>query len=64
MLLCPKCGNVLKWACGPVEGEAYCSALQSRILFGYHNDPSCDFESKVRRVSPSEVVLVPRDERE
>lgn len=60
VLRCPKCGNVLKWACAEEEGEAYCSALQSRILFEFRNDPACDFEGKVRRVSPSEVELVPR----
>lgn len=59
-LLCPKCGNALKWACDKEEGEAYCSALQSRILFEFRNEPTCDFEGKVRRVSPSEVVLVSR----
>lgn len=60
VLLCPKCGHPLKWACDLEEGEAYCTALQSRILLEYRNDPTCDFEGKVRRVSPSEVVLVPR----
>ena len=60
VLRCPKCGNVLKWACDKEFGEAYCSALQSRILFEFRNEPVCDFESRVRRVSVTEVELVPR----
>lgn len=61
-LLCPECGEALKWSCGPTEGEAYCTALQSRVLLvGVTRDPKrdCDFVGKVRRVSPSQVELVP-----
>lgn len=63
VLLCPKCGNALKWACDKDEGEAYCSALQSRIMLEFRNEPTCNFEGKVRRISPSEVELVPRERR-
>jgi len=65
-LLCPKCGGVLKWACAHDEGEAYCSALQSRVAFvgnGEEDRPLCNFVGKVRRISPSEVVLVTKKER-
>jgi len=60
-LLCPECGEALKWSCGPTEGEAYCTALQSRVLpMGTTTDPKqhCEFVGKVRRVSPSQVELV------
>lgn len=63
-LPCPLCGDALKWSCGPTDGEAYCSALQSRVLVmhdGRPYDPKqfCEFTGKVRRVSPSQVELVP-----
>ena len=60
-LLCPKCGSVLKWACAFDEGEAYCTALQSRIIIvegSEPNDPSCNFVGNVRRVNASNVELV------
>ena len=58
-LVCPKCGHLLKWACANDEGEAYCSALQSRVIqMGDKERPLCEFVGKVRRVSPSVVVLV------
>jgi hypothetical protein len=65
-LLCPKCGGVLKWACSYDEGEAYCSALQSRVVpigKGEEQRPLCNFVGKVRRISPSEVVLVTKKEK-
>ena len=65
-LLCPKCGGVLKWACAYDEGEAYCSALQSRVALtgkGEEQRPLCNFVGRVRRISPSEVVLVTKKEK-
>jgi len=63
-LLCPKCGNILKWSCDLTEGEAYCSALQSRVISTQVKDEVlCNFVGKVRRVSHSDVELVPRKER-
>lgn len=60
-LLCPKCGNILKWSCDLTEGEAYCSALQSRVISTEAAfDALCNFVGKVRRVSHSDVELVPR----
>lgn len=63
-LLCPKCGEALKWSCGPTEGEAYCTALQSRVLLAgatREQRQDCEFVGKVRRVSPSQVELTPND---
>jgi uncharacterized Zn finger protein (UPF0148 family) len=60
ILLCPLCGDPLKWSCGPKEGEAYCSALQSRVVIvGQEKKEKrdCDFVGRIRRVSPSEVEL-------
>lgn len=61
-LPCPVCGHPLKWSCGPTDGEAYCTALQSRVLPAHLNpnatDRDCDFVGKVRRTSPSQVELV------
>ncbi len=59
-LLCPQCGNTLKWSCAGDEGEAVCSALQSRVLNAHDraDGPLCHFVGEVRRISPSEVVLV------
>ena len=63
-LKCPVCGHVLKWACAEQEGEAYCSALQSRVIqMGDKERPLCEFVGKVRRISPSEVVLVTKKEK-
>ena len=61
-LLCPKCGNILKWSCDLTEGEAYCSALQSRVVSteAAFDAPLCHFVGKVRRISHSDVDLVPR----
>jgi len=64
-LLCPKCGGVLKWACADNEGEAYCSAFQSRVVLvgkGEERRPICNFVGRVRRISPSEVVLATKKE--
>jgi hypothetical protein len=64
VLLCPKCGNALKWACDKDEGEAYCSALQSRVVHSEAvSETLCNFVGKVRRISHSEVELVPRMKR-
>jgi hypothetical protein len=66
ILKCPKCGGTLKWACGEQDGEAYCTALQSRVAMrgtGEETRPLCNFMGRVRRISPSEVVLVPRKEK-
>ena len=64
ILKCPKCGGALKWACASDEGEAYCSALQSRVIqMGDKERPLCEFVGKVRRISPSEVVLVTKKEK-
>lgn len=59
-LLCPKCGSVLKWACAFDEGEAYCTALQSRIVTtdAAYRAPLCNFVGNVRRVNASNVELV------
>jgi hypothetical protein len=65
-LKCPKCGGALKWACAHDEGEAYCSALQSRAVpmgTGEETRPLCNFVGRVRRISPSEVALVNRKEK-
>ncbi len=62
-LVCPKCGGLLKWACSNDEGEAYCSALQSRVIqMGDKERPLCEFVGKVRRVSPSVVELVNKED--
>ena len=55
-LICPRCGGVLKWVCPEDEGEAVCSAFQSRDGSG-DAGPDCTFVGKVRRVSPSEVAM-------
>ncbi len=60
-LLCPECGGVLKWSCGVTDGEAYCSALQSRVAFvgsGEETRPLCNFVGRIRRISPNEVILL------
>jgi hypothetical protein len=65
-LKCPVCGHVLKWACAAEEGDAYCTALQSRAVLmgtGEETRPLCNFVGKVRRISPSEVVLVSKKEK-
>lgn len=57
-LRCPRCGNVLKWSCHEDEGEAVCSAFQSRDgSSDAVTEPYCTFVGRVRRVSPSEVEL-------
>lgn len=56
-LICPRCGGVLKWVCPEDEGEAVCSAFQSRRFSGDDAGLYCTFVGRVRRVSPSEVEL-------